>query len=191
MTPWGSARALLSSCLSVTTSQVDEGIPVTSSPGLGLYVSRTPSSPHPPGLTAAPFPSPHWPGIPSAFLGLAEVSLVSPTPLVIPSRGGPSPGIPSWLQLLTTPGPPGPGQLWVRTRASLPSPFSESVTLSPLTINFLLTILWIFLLSFHSYAVILQSSSPMGGYRIQATCALPCTKTMTPQTPGRGVSGSW
>lgn len=78
-------------------------MPVTSSPGLGLCVSRTPSTPHLPGLTPAPFPSLHWPGIPSAFLGLAEVSLVSPTPLVIPSRGGPSPGIPSRLQPLPSP----------------------------------------------------------------------------------------
>ncbi|KAM9083318.1 DNA-directed RNA polymerase I subunit RPA49 isoform 2-T3 [Megaptera novaeangliae] len=35
------------------------------------------------------------------------------------------------------------------------------------------------------------SSSPTGSYRIQATCALPCTRAMTPQTPERGVSGSW
>ena len=103
VTPWGSARALLSSCLSVTTSQVDEHMPITSSPGLALYVFRTPSTPHPPGLTPAPFPSLHWPGIPSACLGLAEVFLVNPTPLVIPSRGGPSSGIPSRLQHLPSP----------------------------------------------------------------------------------------
>nr|XP_010951192.1 DNA-directed RNA polymerase I subunit RPA49 isoform X2 [Camelus bactrianus] len=31
----------------------------------------------------------------------------------------------------------------------------------------------------------------MGSCRIQATCALPCTRATTPQTPGRRISGSW
>uniref|UniRef100_A0A8P0SRY9 RNA polymerase I subunit E n=1 Tax=Canis lupus familiaris TaxID=9615 RepID=A0A8P0SRY9_CANLF len=34
-------------------------------------------------------------------------------------------------------------------------------------------------------------SSPTGSCRIQATCVLLCTRAMTPQTPGRGVSGFW
>lgn len=50
--------------------------------------------------------------------------------------------------------------------------------------------LWVLLLSSHSWAAILQSSSPMGSCRIQATCVLLCTRAMTPQTPGRRVSGS-
>lgn len=47
------------------------------------------------------------------------------------------------------------------------------------------------LLSSDSWAALFQFSSPMGSCRIQATCASLYTTALTPQTLGRGVSGSW